>query len=125
MALVSLTSGTAQWSGHPFVHDKQCPIQARSLHGHLYLLDAGIQSSLPGLLSGEDSVAMAADLSRRWTHSRSSRCKACGRLEDGFKQKRRMHEEYEKVKRQQRIWHYINFTCCRFPPIETCRGSHI
>lgn len=55
-----LTSGTAQRSGHPFVHDEQGPVQARAPHGHLDLLDAGVQSPLPGLLSGEDGTALAA-----------------------------------------------------------------
>lgn len=75
---LSLTSGTAQWSGHSSVHDKQCTIQPRALHGHLDLLDAGVQSSLPGLLSGEDGIALAADLGGRCTHSCCRRCKACG-----------------------------------------------
>lgn len=74
---LSLTSGTAKWSGHSPVHDKQSTIQPRALHGHLYLLNARIQGSLPGLLPGEDGVALAADLSGRWTHSRCGRRKAC------------------------------------------------
>lgn len=73
-----LTSGAAQWSGHPFVHDKQRAVQPRALHGHLYLLDAGVQSSLPGLLSGEDGIALAVGLCGWWTDSRYSRGKAWG-----------------------------------------------
>lgn len=79
-----LTSGTAQWSGHPFVHDEQCAVQPRALHGHLYLLDARVQGPLPILLSGEDGVALATDLSRRWTHGRCGRGKAWIGGEDGW-----------------------------------------
>lgn len=79
-----LTSGTAQRSGHPFVHDEQCAVQPRALHGHLYLLDARVQGPLPVLLSGEDGVALAADLSRRWTHGRCGRGEAWIGGEDGW-----------------------------------------
>lgn len=81
MKLSSLTSGTAQRRGHPSVHDEQCTVQPRALHGHLDLLDAGVQRSLPGLLSGEDGVALAAHLRGRWTRSsrrRGGRRKTCG-----------------------------------------------
>lgn len=74
----SLTSGAAQRGGHSFVHDEQRTVQPGALHGHLDLLDAGVQSSLPGLLSGEDGVTLTAYLSQRWTLSCHSGCKACG-----------------------------------------------
>lgn len=64
MVNASLTSGTAQWRGHPFVHEELRAVQAGALQGHLYLLDAGVQGSLPLLLSGEDGVTLAADLCR-------------------------------------------------------------
>lgn len=73
---LSLTSGTAQRSGHSSVHDEQCALQPRAMHGHLYLLDARVQSSLPGLLPGEDGAALAADLSGRRANSHCSRCEA-------------------------------------------------
>lgn len=74
----SLTSGAAQRGGHSFVHDEQRTVQPGDLHGHLDLLDAGVQSSLPGLLSGEDGVTLTAYLSQRWTLSCRSGRKACG-----------------------------------------------
>lgn len=75
---LSLTSGTAQWCGHSSVHDEKCAIQPRALQGHLYLLDARVQSSLPGLLPGEDGMALAAELCGWWTHSSCGGCKAWG-----------------------------------------------
>ena len=112
-----LTSGTAQWSGHPFVHDEQCAVQPRALHGHLYLLDARVQGPLSVLLSGEDGAALAADLSRRWTHRRCGRGKALkGGV--GFKHKRVMQEEQKGPKGQKilpwslnfpYLWHHIAY----------------
>lgn len=56
------------------------------MHGHLYLLDTWVQSSLPGLLPGEDGAALAADLSGGRANSRCSRCKAWrGKKMDGFR----------------------------------------
>lgn len=67
-----LTSGAAQRRGHPPVHDQQGAVQPGALHGHLDLLDAWVQSPLPGLLPGEDGVALAADLGGRRADSRRS-----------------------------------------------------
>lgn len=80
----SLTFGTAQRGGHPFVHDEQRAIQPRALHGHLDLFDAWVQGSLPGLFSGEDSVALAVDLCRGWTDSSCSSCKSWRWKMDGW-----------------------------------------
>lgn len=79
----SLTFGTAQRGGHPFVHDEQSAIQPRALHGHLDLFDAWVQGSLPGLFSGEDGVALAADLCGGRTNSSCSSCKSWGWKMDG------------------------------------------
>lgn len=77
----SLTFGTAQGRGDSFVHDEQRSVEPRALQGHLYLLNAWVQSSLPGLLSGEDGIALAVDLSGRWTRSCCSGCKVWGRVD--------------------------------------------
>lgn len=100
---LSLTSGTAQWCGHSSVHDEHCTVQPRAVHGHLDLLNARVQSSLPGLLSGEDGVALAADLSGRWTHYRGGRCKVCGEggwMDSSRKERCRRNKRNQKYSRE-------------------------